>query len=190
MGKVTLDEVIGLQDPLTSSMYELIFLDIPDAVIKPPGYTDRLVAVACQSCTLPGKTIEDVPVDLHNSIIHYSGKVTFGGTMTLTFVETRNMLFYHFFYDWMSYIKSHKTQLGQYKVKYSSQAILRIFDQNQTVVGAFKVYGLWPNTLPELTFDGGNALITIPAGFMFDYCERIASGDSPADNQYAIASSD
>jgi hypothetical protein len=179
-GKVTLEDVTTLQDPLTSSLYELAFTKLPTGVPEPYGMTaGSLLRIACQSCTLPGKTIEPVDLNLHAHMLHFAGKVTFTGDMTITFVENRYMSVYNYLYDWISYIKTHKNQLGLYKEQYESRAMLRVFDQNQVTIGAFDIFGLWITTLPEITFDSENQLITIPAGFKFDYVERTEYDQSP-----------
>lgn len=189
MGKVTLEEVGSLEDPLTSSLYELAFTRVPQDVKAPKwkGSPDGLLRIACQTCSLPGKTIEPVPLALHSHNLNFAGKITFSGDMSVTFVENRYMSIYNYLYDWMSYIKNFKNQLGQYKTNYNSRAMLRVFDQNETVVGAFDIHGLWISGLPDINFDSENSIITIPATFKYDYAIRVAYDESPEHIDYAVA---
>lgn len=184
MPKVTIQDVQSLTDPLTSSLYELILPTI-DEVIQPAGWEgSRLLRIACQTCTLPSKTITPVDLEVHAHILHFTGKVTFDGVMNVTFVETRNMSVHTYLYNWMAFIKDHNTQLGYYKATYGKNAILNVFDQNQVTVGSFQLYGFWPSMIPEITFDSTETAVTLPAQFSYDYWERIEVGNSTAHPTY------
>lgn len=169
MAKTTLVEVEGkLTDPLTSSMYTLE-LNPPDDVI---GSDQNLLRILCQSCVLPSKIVEAIPVDIHAHKLNFAGKVTFPDTMAITFVETGSMAVYNYLYNWQSMLKNHDTQLGTYKRQYATKGVLTIFDQTEATVAAFDLKNMWVSDLPEITWNQDNTLVTIAASFKFDNFKR------------------
>lgn len=178
MPKVTITEVQSLLDPLTSSLYELRFPTMAGVANSADGV--RQLRIACQECSLPAKTTEAVDVEVHAHMLHYTGKVTYSGDLSITFVENRKMSIYNYLYDWQAYSKNHTNQLGEFKEQYAKPAELRVFDQKQAVVGAYKLFGFWISEIPEVTFNSDEAVVTLGCTFKYDYFERFAEGTSAA----------
>lgn len=181
--KITLENVTGLGDPLTSSLYALTF-DLPTGVTRIGAGLDssndeaaglegsRMLQIACQSVTLPAKTIEPTPLEVHAHTLRFTGRVTFDGVLTVTFVENRNMAIYRQLYEWQKSAKSHTTQLGLYKSQYATDATLEVFDNSGYAKAEYDIKKLWLSGLPEVPFDQNDTLITLTATFAFDWFEQ------------------
>ena len=184
MGKVTLNTVEKiLTDPMSSSMYELEF--DKSKVFPELSKGTEILRVLCQSCVLPAKTIEDLPVDIHAHQLHFAGKVTFSGTMSITFVERQDMVVYETLYAWQKKAKDHQTQAGSERINYATTCKLKTFKQstsvkNEEIARVFEIKQVWCKEVPEITWNNANELTVIPAVFSFDYFDMLSSTGSTA----------
>lgn len=178
MPKVTLANVASLNDPLTSSLYALHFY-LPEGVVGNLETTagegvsgSKLLTIACQAVTLPAKTIAPNPLEVHGHTLRFTGKVSFDGTLTVSFVETRNMAIYNQLYNWQAACKDIKSQLGLYKSEYQTEARLEVFDNKGIPQSIFLIKNMWISGLPDVAFDQNDTLITLSCTFAFDWIER------------------
>lgn len=184
MGKVTLTELQGLPDPLTSDLYEFVLGSIPGSAASNAtsqggapatgvtGAGSSALRIQCQQISVPSKTVEAIPVDLAANTLMFAGRMTFDHSMNITFVENRKMDIYNTLDAWAEHCRNKETQLGHYKANYSTTAELFVYDQIGEVIKKFKIFGLWINVIPEYQFDSSASnLITCSATFQFDYFE-------------------
>lgn len=164
MPKVNLDEAHTILDPLLSDNFEL-------TIPKPPvGDAERL-RIHCKTAIKPGMTIEEVLVEVFGHSLRHAGRKTFSGTMSVTYVENKDLVITKIFEEWNEMERGTKTQSGAFKSEYSTDAYFTIFDQKGNEVAKYVIHGVWPKTVPELNFDNGAQALEAPIEFSFDYYE-------------------
>lgn len=168
MPKVTLTDVVGLPDPMLNDNFELIFPRIPGS--NDDGRNFRL---QCKSGVKPGMTIQEVEIELFGHKVKHAGRKTFSGTMSVSFVESRDGRIITSLEDWAESVRGTDSQHGTFKEEYAITATLVIYDQTGDAALTYTIYGVWPTEVPEYTFDGsGGSNITADCTFSYDYYER------------------
>lgn len=162
MGKVTLDEAHTILDPLLSDNFEFL---IP----KPPAGDAERFRIHCKTCVKPGATIEEVLVEVFGHALNHGGRKTFSKSMSLTFVENRDLVITNGIQAWVDIIRGTDTQSGEFKDKYSTDAYLSIFNQKGELVKKVQIFGVWPKAVPELSFDNGATAVEASVDFSYDY---------------------
>lgn len=167
MPKVNLDEAISIADPLLSDNYELLFPNLPAPVVA-AGAVESL-RIQCKTAVKPGATIEEVLVEVFGHKIRHAGQRLVSGSMAVEYVENSQMSVYTPIEQWADACRVFNTQAGLLKAEYAVPAIFRIFSQDgTTVVAEYDIIGVWPKTVPELSFDGTSAQ-AIPVSMEFSY---------------------
>lgn len=171
MGKPTLDEAISIGDPLLSDNYELIFGSLPDVL---GSEVSRALRIQCRTATKPGMTIEEVLVEVFGHTVRHAGKNTMTGSMAIEYAENSEMAIYRPLEAWVNYCRSHETQLGAFKEDYAVDAEFKILKQDGSVAATYKVKGVWPKTVPDLSFDGSSSqALPVAVEFSFDGYEEV-----------------
>lgn len=168
MPKPTLGAIqAAVVDPMLSDHYSLVFGAVPSGGNAAP------LTLLCQQATKPGMTIEPVDVVLFGHQLEFGGRLTYTHDLNVTYVENRLNQISNTIEGWAEMIRSHNTQHGAYKAEYQTNARMIIYDQAGAVTAIYKIFNVWPSTVPEIQFDGtGGNLITMQVGFKFDYVER------------------
>lgn len=161
MGKVTLDEAQTILDPLLSDNFEL-------TIPKPPvGDAERL-RIHVKTAVKPGMTLEEALVEVFGHAINHAARKTFSRTMSVTYVENKDLVITKIFEEWNELIRGTETQTGAFKSEYATDAYFTIFDQKGNEVAKYKIRGIWPKTTPELSFDNGAQALEAPIEFSYD----------------------
>lgn len=160
----------SIQDPMFSDNYLLEIGSIPTAFNYQTAGDQRPMVLQCRTAAKPGVTIENVEVALFGHTLEYVGRKTFSHDMSVEFVENRDGQIQTLLESWAEFCRSTSNQLGAYKADYARTATLTIFDVRGETKLVYKIYGLWPSSIPEITFDGQGAnLITLSVTFKYDY---------------------
>lgn len=168
MAKPTLQEMMQLPDPAQSDHFEFIIADIPGGGSGSSGS----LRIQCQQVVLPGKSIEPVSQETSGNQLQHVGRSLYSHDVSITFIETRMYTAHKAIRNWIEYCRRHETQLGHYKAEYAKTATLKAFDQKGTTIEEFTLYGVWPNQLPDVQYDGtSSSIIMIAAGFQCDWWE-------------------
>jgi len=92
--------------------------------------------------------------------------------LTVEYVENRSAQIHKILEAWGERIRNHETQHGAFKREYAVNAYLSIFDQSGATVREYTIVNMWPNTVPDTSFDGSASnIITLSVGFKYDYYE-------------------
>lgn len=169
MPKPTLGEVAdSIVDPLFSDNYLLEIGSVPGA-----AGNSRPLTLQCRTAIKPGFTIENVEVALFGHTLQYAGRKTFSHDMQVEYVENGKGEIHTTMEEWGEKCRGTQSQHGSYKNEYSKTATLTMFDTTGKVVLRYRIYGLWPSSVPDTNLDGQSAtLITLGIGFKYDYYER------------------
>lgn len=169
MAKVNIQELGGqVKDPLLSDNFELL---IPNPPVD-AGNAAEALRIQCKTGTKPGLTIEEVMVEAFGHALRHAGKVTFSGSFSVEYNENKEMAITTILEQWAAKIRAHDTQLGSFKAEYATDAEFIIYKQDGSVAKKYKILGVWPKSVPELSFDGGAQAIPVQAEFSFDYYEE------------------
>lgn len=168
MPKVTLTEVLGINDPMLNDNFELVFPNIPG------GGDGRQLRLQCRSGVKPGMSIQEVEVELFGHKVKHAARKTFSGNMSVGFVESYEGRIVDSLENWAETIRGTDTQSGTFKSQYAVTATLVIFDQTGAPALTYEIYNVWPTEVPEYSFDGsGGSVIQADATFAYDYYKRL-----------------
>lgn len=164
MSRIGLKEVTGLVDPVSQYQFELIIPNVPG------GGDGRSLALTCQTSSLPGKSLDDMPSTLHGIDLKFAGRPMYSHTLQAQFLVVRDLKTNDALRDWMNYARSIKNTAGTYKTQYSTQATMLVYDAAQAVVRTITLYGVFPQTIDDQAVDGSSsAPITVSCTFSYDY---------------------
>jgi len=154
---------------MTTDSYEFIIGTIPGAT------DDRDLVVKCQQCVYPGVGHDNVEMPLHGYVINFRGRKTFPRTMSVTYIETRNMGTTTDFENWNEYVvgvnsgtsRGYKNGPGGYAV---DGAQIITYDTMGVPVKYATFYGLKPQDKPDVQYDSSSSqLYLVQQTFTYDY---------------------
>lgn len=168
MSKVTLTEVLGINDPMLNDNFELTFTKVPGG-----GADGRQMRLQCRSGVKPGMSIQEVEIELFGHKVKHAARKVFSGSMSVGFVESYEGRITQGLEAWAEMIRGTDTQSGSFKRDYATTAVLNIFDQTGAVSLTYNIYNVWPTQVPDYSFDGaGGSAIQVDVEFAYDYYER------------------
>lgn len=164
MPKPSFGEVAAsVVDPMLSDNY---MLNIPNI---PIGNDVGQLRLQCRSAAKPGQTINAVEVQVFGHTLEYAGNLTYSHDMNVDFVENRSGQVVSLLEAWAGFIRNDESQHGAYKNEYARDGIFTIYDNKGNVVKEYKIEGMWPSQIPDLSFDGSSSqLITLSVSFKYD----------------------
>lgn len=164
MARTSLSDIRSLPDPLLSYNWDLF---IP---LVPSGADFRPLTIKCQNVTLPGVSVEDVPITLHGATVKYAGREMYTNQFTATFLETRDMTTRDAIRSWIEYARNVAANTGQFKVNYEATAQLALYDDKGNAVRTINVYGVFPQNMDEPSLDGsGSQPVLYTVTFNYDF---------------------
>lgn len=170
MGRSSLSDVEGsIIDPAQPWNYDLIFDRLP---VGTSGNT-RDLTIRCQSTSIPGTQHEAVEVELHGLKLRYRGRKTYSGNFEVTFAENVDWSTYEIFREWNRLMLSWQANTGASSQIYKVPATIVVFDDAGAIVREYKVRGVWPENLNDITLDGSQSGYVQPqVTFSFDYLDE------------------
>lgn len=166
MARSSLSDVQGsIIDPAQTWNFDLFFEKLPAGL----GGDTSMLTIRCQSATLPGAEMEPIEVALHGVTLRYRGRRTYSGSFTVQFAENIDWTTYQLFRDWHNLMLSWETNTGQSAAVYKIPATLTCYDDAGNEVKSFQITGVWPQTVPDVQFNGGESGYVQPEiTFAFD----------------------
>lgn len=168
MAKPTLSEVLRVKDPMLSDNFELLIPKVPG------GGSAKALRIQCKTAVKPGSTVNEVLQELFGHAVVHAGSVAFSHDLPVTYLEDSKGTITSTLEAWKKEIRDHETQSGNYKADYATDAEFHIYDQAGKKVMTYKIINIWPNTIPDLQFDGATSTqgIELSANFKFDLVTR------------------
>ena len=165
-GRIGLPDIAALPDPLLQYQAELFVPTIPGSG-SGTGLKTRLKTFA-----IPGEEKEDVEVTLHGVTLKYAGRTTYTHTMSLTFIETRDIYVMTQLKAWLAYSRNILQTQGTYKSQYSTTAYISLYDDTETVVQTIKIFGSFMQSMTEVNLDGSvSSPVEVTAQLYYDYTQ-------------------
>lgn len=166
MAKPNLESILTIADPMLSDNFEFIFGTVPGS-----NNTESL-RLQCKTAVKPGSTLEQVTYDLFGHTVEFAGRLTYGHTMSVEYVENWQGTITRTLEKWQEFARAHGTQHGNFKAGYATNAELIIYNQVGDVSLKYKIFNVWPTEVPDLSFDGSAAnALSVSATFSYDYFE-------------------
>ena len=163
MSRTSLQDVRSVGDPLLSFNWDLI---IP----RFPGVGDsRAFTFKCQTSSIPGMLLEQVPVALHGIELRFAGRKNYSHSFPVTILETHDMDTRNMFMAWSELARSWINNTGTPKSVYGANILLILYDDTPAIVKTIQLQGAWPETVDDAQLDGqSSAIVTYNVTFSFD----------------------
>lgn len=168
MGRSSLYDVLSLNDPAQSWNFDFFLPTIP-------GSNDtRDLTFKCMTADLPGGGLDSVKVELHGVTVNFAGRATYTHQLQVMFLETSDWSTRDKFVKWRDSVRSWKKNSGTLASAYKVSAQLVVYNDLPQVVRTINIYGLWPETIPETTMNGGESTaVTMQMGFQYDFWDDV-----------------
>lgn len=164
MAKPGLSELRSLPDPFQTQNFAL-FVNVPS-----PGGSARRLTLQCQSTGLAGLSNDQVTVGLHGVEAMYQGRPMWEKTLTISFVETRDMVIRDTLRGWIEFARNARNNTGAYKAEYESTGDLVLYDDRYRPIKTVRHFGFYPNNLSEVSLDGSSSAVGIvQCTFLYDF---------------------
>jgi len=172
--RTTLSDVLGqVTDPFYSDNFELYIPKLPSPITS--GDAAGL-KIQCKSLSLPGVTNEGQDVPIHGFKIQAAGRTIFQNTMTVTFLENRNLNIYTTLKNWIYCVRDFRTQKSQGKGVFAVPAYILTFDETGNISKTLNVLNFWCSEVQDVNLDNSSAnIVDISATFKFDYADETFS---------------
>lgn len=169
MAKTSLQEMMSVLDPQKTFNWELVLPNIP-------GLADtRQLTFKCISTEIPDSNVEQVSWEGHGVKLHFSGRRTWTGTWTATFVEDRLNSTRSAFVNWLELIRSWDNNSGSYKSQYAVPGEITMYDDTNTAIRAIKVINIWPTGIGAPTLDQTADIVKYTITFSFDMTREVTN---------------
>lgn len=167
--RTSLDNVLGIADPMTSESYVL------ELGTLPTGTDTRDLTIKCQSAVLPGISNEKVVVTLAGHTNNFRGRVIQTGTMAVTFVEDINAGTLRDLRGWHDYCVDIRTgNSADYKSGYAITSRISMIDTIGNVGIAYNIIGCFPESIDEISLDGtSSTAVLVSCTFSYDSAEIV-----------------
>ena len=163
MARTSLQDVRSIGDPLQTWNWDLI---IPTM----PGTSDsRGFTFKCQTASIPGMLLEQVPVMLHGVELRYAGRKNYSHSLPVTILETADMSSRAMFVAWNELARSWLLNTGTTKDVYSTNIQLVLYNDIPAAVRTITLQGAWPENVDDAPLDGQTSgIVTYNITFSFD----------------------
>jgi hypothetical protein len=134
-----------------------------------PGSSDtRDLTFKCMTTDLPGVALDPVDVALHGVQVPFAGRKIFTHTMNATFLESADWMTREKFRRWNEFIRSWDNNSGSLAAAYKVDSQIVLYNDIPEVVRTTNLIGLYPETVNEVSLDGGASnLITLQITFKY-----------------------
>lgn len=160
----TIGDLRALPDPLLQYRWTMVIANVPG------GGDGRRLQYQCKTASIPGLSAEKQTVTTHGVDLHYMGREQFGGTFPAQFFETRDLLVYKTFRNWINFARNAKKGTGNFKKDYATTCSLLLIDDTLAIIDTVSMSGFFPVEISESGLDGSSsAPVDFSVQFSFDY---------------------
>ncbi len=168
MGRLTLSQGLSLPDPFITHDWNVIFTNIPGNA----GLDLRQLSFRAQTGALPGVTVEQSIVALKDVEIPYALRQSWSKSMSMTFLEVRDMSTRQAFLTWAKFARNVQTGVGAYMSEYATTIIMELYDATDSVVSVIKLINAWPMEVGEMSLESPGNTGLLPVTFSFAATEE------------------
>lgn len=162
MARTSLADARSLPDPLLTYNWDII---VP---IMPGTSNTRSFTFKALSTSIPGKMLEQVPVNLGPAELRYAGRENNSHSWACTIHETRDVGTRDMLRRWQSLARNNIANTGTYKAIYAVTADLVLYDDIPSEVRRITMLGLWPETIDDSQLDRASGAVQVSVTFSYD----------------------
>lgn len=166
MARSGINEVASVLDPLQTWNYGV-------QINLPAGLGDsRELIYKCTGTSIPGSQIEQAKLEAHGVGLNFAGRRVWGGTWNATFFESRTASTRGLLFSWMELARSWRLNSGTYKAQYATTALISLYDDLPQEVRQILVYGVWPQSMDDVTLDQSSTVMAYNMTFSYDFADN------------------
>jgi hypothetical protein len=176
ISRTRIGDVLAINDPLYGDNFELWIPTLPTGVSGTPGNAKNALRIQCKSVSMPGVQNEAQDLTLHGYKVSVVGRTVFQNTLSITYVETRQLEIYQTLKQWVKACRDWQTQISKGKQAYSTVGNLALFDeQGQVITGsAWTIGNMWCEQVQDINLDGSSAsIVEVSASFRYDWFDQV-----------------
>ncbi len=173
MARPTIEQVRSISEVVTVYQWDLQFASFPSALASPPSSDD--LNIRCYSSTIPKKTIQSIEYSVRGHKVKVPGPIDEGGNqITLTFIETADMLIHNFLREWREICVETKTGKHRPVEEVKCDILLFYLNRQNEPIWRYKLIGCYLEDYEaggELTGDPNADILRPTLTISFDYFE-------------------
>jgi len=122
----------------------------------------------CLSSGVPKQTTEKRTLEMRGEEVHYAGKTTRGGDISLNFIDSVDNIVKSFFTQWQAAVYNQGTGAGNFKSEYEGTILLTQLDNKDVPIWSYKMVGVFclSAEVPDMAQTPGN--IELNVTFSYD----------------------
>lgn len=122
---------------------------------NPPGVgaSVEVLQFRCQAASIPGKSIEEVLVNLGGYNVKYAGRSIPAGTWSTSFVEGTDLSVVQRVKSWQELCHNQLTGVQQDSAGYKRTATIELLNNDLSVSIGYRIIGIWPQDMPDIGMD-------------------------------------
>lgn len=159
---VSIENLRSLPDPQRTYKFNMIISKFPGGSGDAEGMNVR-----CISSDVPSRANEKISINTHGHDVHWHGKATYSGSITLTIHETEDLYMQRFKDAWQEL--HWKTNEGEQatKMEIETPITLELLDAHLKKIGSYELVGCWVENVDgyQLVGDGGAVEITMTLSY-------------------------
>jgi len=156
-------DISRLKDPLLVYNYNMLIANVPG------GGDGEQLMLRCQSTTLPGMQLEQIPVDLRGMTLRFAGRQQYSGTLSASFTEHRDMKTRSALFRWKYFARDFRDATGNYKADYSTNIDIELFDDRNEVIRTIRLFGCFPTDVQDVSLESAGQNAVVQVTFSYDW---------------------
>lgn len=140
------------------------------------GAGDNILPFRCKAANIPSKPISPIPVSYQGRQVKMPGVTEAYEPWTITILEDEDFVVRNALEEWANAINSpvnNRRETPSAEVsEVKSTALFTLLSKNETPLRTYKMVGIFPTNVGEVSVDWGNqAIMEYPVTFEVDYWE-------------------
>ena len=166
MGRSSLYNVHALPDAFQVWNFDLFFPSIPG------GGDNVTLTYKCQSTSIPGFNLEPVDIELAGVKKKEAGRATYNHTFPCTMLEVVDFSTRRALRNWRETCRSWKKNNGTMSSAYKVNGQLVLYDNQPSAVRTIMIYGMWPETVDDLSLEQASTAGFLSITFSYDWTDE------------------
>lgn len=163
-----INEIRNLAEPLKGYQFRITISNPPGS-----GASVEVLSFRCTAAAIPGKSIEEVMVNLGGFNVKYAGRSIPVGSWTTSFVEGTDLSVVERIKSWQELCHNQATGVQQNADGYKRTATIELLNNAKEVTKSYRIVGVWPQDLPDIGMDTASSdAIRVDCTWAYDHTEE------------------
>lgn len=142
-------QVRALTAPARTYLWELAIPEVPDAA----GETPRAMTLRARRASIPGTGVETSLSHFKAHRIKHPGRRNFPHTVEMAFEEGLDAVILEALNNWNQAWLNDEDGSGQGESAVKVDAFLNMLDHSETIITQYKLFGVFPETVPDVSLN-------------------------------------